>query len=286
MNATGSSSSIVENQPIKTTPEDFDSPPLRKIKNVTVKQKEQTSDRTIAVHTLIPRPSQTLVDDHQVAHYDAKLIKRVTTLSSFINKEAHIYALGKILSSATWGRYQPMKDHRSQLCNPVTNEPIQIWTVGHVASSWFQRNGEPERYASLTVIPLSESVGRQTMRLLNGLATPPIEVIDDSAYSVRAIKWQSLKGSDEPVLFNAAYDARELLLAKKKMESYPITEIKKDDLVLLETKMTRYPVKNSDNKWGDYRTQMELLAVSLLHSANHIKPVKNETTHDIVGLRI
>ena len=149
------------------------------------------------VRVIIPKPTETLIEIHHVAPYNDTLLKyacfplfiscawtanvnicnygrRIHTLSSFVDKTAHVYALGKILPTATWRTYQPFGDHRSELCNPVTNDPIVVWTVGHVASAWFLRNGYPEKQASITIVPLSHTLMHQTACLLNGLASPPI----------------------------------------------------------------------------------------------------------------
>ena len=123
-----------------------------------------------------PSLSTPILLNSYVSHVSNVLscLRRINTLSSFVDKQAHVYALGRILSTATWGKYAPFTDHRSELCNPITNEPIVIWTVGHVASTWFERNGELEKQASITVIPLSDSLQSQTSKLLNGLAYPPL----------------------------------------------------------------------------------------------------------------
>ncbi|KAF8451060.1 hypothetical protein L210DRAFT_791156, partial [Boletus edulis BED1] len=96
----------------------------------------------------------------------------INTLSSFVNREANVYALGSILPTATWGSYEPFQDHRHQLCNPLTNIPIVVWMVGHIGSMWFLKQGKPEKQAAVTVIPLSHSLAAQTTRLLGGLANP------------------------------------------------------------------------------------------------------------------
>lgn len=88
------------------------------------------------------------------------------------------------------------------------------------------------------------------------------------------------------MLFDAVYDATEVLTTKNEMPVLPVSEIKKDDLVLVETKITRYHTKDADNKWSLQRVQMELLAISLLHSAEFSCISKPTMTHDIAGLRI
>lgn len=110
-----------------------------------------------------------------------------------------------------------MADHRNELCNPMTNWPITLWVVGHVASTWFLKDGFPEKQASLTVIPLSHALGRQTVRVMAGLSVPQLgftlciynlaffstftAAVTNSVYGVRAIKWQGRKNDNTMVHF-------------------------------------------------------------------------------------
>lgn len=49
------------------------------------------------------------------------------------------------------------------------------------------------------------------------------------------------------------------------MPGYEVTDFRKDDLVLIECKLTRYRTKDAENKIWTQRAQMGLLAISLLH---------------------
>lgn len=82
------------------------------------------------------------------------------------------------------------------------------------------------------------------------------------------------------------YDAHEVMASKDEMAKYPITLIKKNDLVVVETKVTRYHTKDADNKWSNQRVQMELLAVSLLHYAQSPGAAEQRKPQEIVGLHI
>ncbi|KAF8136452.1 hypothetical protein EV363DRAFT_1120863, partial [Boletus edulis] len=237
----------------------------RLIRNITIKQKEEVKTSNNGIQNIIVSPTKCLVDNDQIACYNKGLRQRIETLSMYVNQKANVYALGKLLPTATWGIFQPQNDCRNELCNPATNEPVIIWTVGHIATSWFARNGEPERQASITVIPVSQSLAEQYALLLAGLSTPPLSaVFYYLSTAVRAIKWQSERGSSDPTLFDEVYDARDVFTNKKDMPHIVATELQKNDLVLLEGKMTRYPAQDEDKKWTLKRVQMELLAVSLL----------------------
>ena len=82
------------------------------------------------------------------------------------------------------------------------------------------------------------------------------------------------------------YDAREVLTVKLDMPPYSALDLKKDDLVLLESNITRYRVKDTDNKWSSQRVQMEMLAISLLFSADAPEAKQQSGSCDVCGLRI
>ncbi|KAG9312346.1 hypothetical protein JVU11DRAFT_7664 [Chiua virens] len=148
------------------------------------------------------------------------------------------------------------------------NKPITIWTIGHLASVWFLKNEEPEKQASITIVPLLESLAQQTVKLMNGLAVPPIDYIYSSTNFIRATKWRSGKGDDHPELFDNVFDAHEVFMDRNNMPRYSVHNLKKDDLVLLETKISHYQLKDQDHKWSSLRPQMDILAISILYDAD------------------
>lgn len=99
---------------------------------------------------------------------------RLEQLSVYINKAADIYALPRLLPTATWGTYQPGNDQRNSLCNPATNRPITIWIIGHIVSVWFAKDGVPDRQGSVTIVPLSTELTEQTGQLLARLSGPTL----------------------------------------------------------------------------------------------------------------
>ena len=58
-----------------------------------------------------------------------------------------------------------------------------------------------------------------------------------------------------------------MLLAKNAMQKYNTLDLKKKDLVLLETRLTRYRQKDDNGRWTVHRAQFELQAVSILQNA-------------------
>ncbi|KAG6375993.1 hypothetical protein JVT61DRAFT_2876 [Boletus reticuloceps] len=156
------------------------------------------------------------------------------------------------------------------------------------------------------IAPLSTALAEQTAKLISGFSVPPLN-IDDGIKIVHAVKWQSDKESSISVsiftyvvdkqgltdicavqeLFSDMYDATEVLNNKKEMELHSIADIKKNDLVVLETKLLKYRTKDEHNKWTVQRMQMELVTIYLLNSADehHQMPVV-EPMHEINDLEI
>lgn len=89
------------------------------------------------------------------------------------------------------------------------------------------------------------------------------------------------------VLFDDVYDAREVFTSKSEMPYYSVTNLKKNDLVLLETKLTKYHVQGTDKmKWNHQYVQFEMLVISLLYSADELAMGKSAQSKEIVGLHI
>ena len=72
------------------------------------------------------------------------------------------------------------------------------------------------------------------------------------------------------------YDVRKVLLAKNAMAKYSALDLKKKDLVLLETHITCYRQKDENGRWTIHHAQFELQAVSILANAPEIKTTVNE----------
>ncbi|KAG1880089.1 hypothetical protein F4604DRAFT_1922779 [Suillus subluteus] len=155
----------------------------------------------------------------------------------------------------------------AKLCNPATGEPITIWVVGRIGKMWFTKFGNPESQASLTIMPLSKSLGQQSVTLLAKMSSPALNINQQSMQVIHTIKWQNGKRNDgetEAILFDAVYDVR----AEGSLKTYSewplwkLGDLKPGDLVLLEMKMTRYS-KKYEEKWHS-RAQYEMIAISLL----------------------
>ncbi|KIK74841.1 hypothetical protein PAXRUDRAFT_788621 [Paxillus rubicundulus Ve08.2h10] len=221
----------------------------------------------MTVGSVIPYPTKDVVDIKQVAEYSDSLKKRIMIISDYTRPQSNVFSLAKLLSTATWGRYHPLSDLHNKLCNPTTGDPLTVWIVGNIVNTWFMKGSKPDRKASVTIAPLSRSLGIQTTKLLAKLSFPPLRTLIFYFTLLKAVKWQSEKGDSKRKLFSAVYDASEVLLPKAEMAYYNPIDLKTRDLVLIETRITRYKSKDNDNKWTVQRAQLELLAINLLYSA-------------------
>ncbi|KAG2084533.1 uncharacterized protein F5147DRAFT_659796 [Suillus discolor] len=216
-----------------------------------VKQTNKGAQPALTVRSIVPHPTKQLIDEEEIGEFDD------TLLMSYMNSKANIYALGKLLPTATWGQYKPVNDHSKVLCDPATGEPITIWVVGRIAKMWFMKSGKPET--------------QQSAHLLAKFSSPTLSFNQQASSVIRAIKWQNTKtceGTSEAILFDAVYDARREGSLKSYSERplWSLTDLKPGDLILLEAKMTQYSKKQEDTKWHSC-AQYEMVAISLLDIA-------------------
>lgn len=249
------------------------------------KPKEITHHSTLTVKSIMPSPATDVIDEDQVKSYSETLRHRLNAISSFQNLQANIFSLPHLLPTACWGKNDPYTDRGKLLCNLTTNEPVMIWIVGHISSTWFMKNNEPDRQCSVTIVPLSKAITRHATQLLSGFSEPKLPSVDDMLMVIRATHWQSSKQGEAPTLFTSVYDARDVLRAKTEMSPYPPMLLKKKDLVLLEVRLSRYFVKGDGARYSQHRAQFELHAISLLHSYDE-DDEEQSSDQDIADLHI
>ncbi|KAG2136222.1 hypothetical protein BD769DRAFT_1385336 [Suillus cothurnatus] len=112
---------------------------------------------------------------------------------------------------------------------------------------WFMKQGNPEKQATVTIMPLSQTLAKQSGLLLTKFSNPILSLNKQSIDIIRAMKWQNAKNSEE-------------------------------------MRMTRYSRRGDNNKWHS-RAQYEIVAISLLHIAE-LSEEDNQGMHPIDGLAI
>ncbi|KIJ58987.1 hypothetical protein HYDPIDRAFT_33645 [Hydnomerulius pinastri MD-312] len=172
---------------------------------IPAKPKPMHTTQTVTVQSINPQPSREFVDPQNLDVYGESLQRRMLTVASYVNTKANVYSIGRLLPSATWGRYDPFADHSLELCNPVTGAPLTVWVPGHIVATWFVCDGEPDKQASVTVAPLAHAVTIQTSHLIAKLSTPASSTINNDMHNVRAVKWQSGRGQDSPCIQNVRH---------------------------------------------------------------------------------
>ncbi|KIN94265.1 hypothetical protein M404DRAFT_35241 [Pisolithus tinctorius Marx 270] len=216
------------------------------------------------IATVGPPPDSRLFDPERISTCPEPLLKRIEVLSSYSNGDANTFALGHILPCATWGITDPYEDRSKILCNPKTNEPVNIWILGHITNTWFMKDGAPDSQCSVTVLPLSTRIGQYANTLLSKFSNPTLPPNEYDRGLIRAVRWQSPRSGGVSTLFNSIYDAREVLKTKSSMKKLDISYLEKRALVLLETHFNRYRQKDENGRWTISRTQFELQAIYLL----------------------
>ncbi|KAI6154727.1 hypothetical protein BKA82DRAFT_4010505 [Pisolithus tinctorius] len=202
--------------------------------------------------------------------------RHLQTLSTYSNVDANTFALRHLLANASWGMTTAFDDHSKLLCNPKTNEPINIWILGHISSTWFIKNGEPDNQCSVTILPLSSDLGQYANQLISALSTPalPVNVFDTGL--IRTIRWQSPKSGGAVIL-----------RSKSLMQKLDISYLEKWALILVETHLQQYRQKDDNGCWTISRAQFKLQAIYLLQESCVPEAQKsNKTGVEIAGLEI
>ncbi|KIN96425.1 hypothetical protein M404DRAFT_33314 [Pisolithus tinctorius Marx 270] len=230
----------------------------------TANKQSDTSIAPASMGSAIPTTVSSELDPQHTSTCPERLMKRIRMLSTYSNIEANTFALGHLLPTATWGTTDMFKDRSKIVCNPETNEPINIWILGHITNTWFIKNGTPDNQCSITILPLSSTLGQYASRLLSELSTPTLSINEYDPGLIRAVRWQSPHSGGTPTLFNSIFDVREILKSKSTMPKLDILHLEKCALVLIETHLQRYRQKDEKGHWTISKAQFELQAIYLL----------------------
>ncbi|KAI6156990.1 hypothetical protein BKA82DRAFT_3966176 [Pisolithus tinctorius] len=211
-------------------------------------------------------------------HISPESRSRIRAISSYRNEHANTYAIGHLPWTATWGRADPYNDRSKELCDAINYERLTIWIPGHISHVWFLKNGAPDNQCSVSVLPLSDAVGRYADQLICGLNGGSVCCC---LFSLLLSPYPS-----QCTLFNSVYDARQILQAKSAMRKFAATDLKKRDLVVLETCLIRYRQKDLGGRWSIFRAQFELQAVYLLQDGPEIDEERVENETEITDLAL
>lgn len=115
-------------------------------------------------------------------------------------------------------------DKSSVLCAPSSTNPVTVWMVGLVKNAWFiSYAGKPFPQVTIYIRPLKETAFDRARTLIKQLSSPKIgmyclrsvivhyylrsfvEGVDESWGSIRASKWQTVRGSGEDAKVVSGY---------------------------------------------------------------------------------
>ncbi|KIN94055.1 hypothetical protein M404DRAFT_35428 [Pisolithus tinctorius Marx 270] len=236
------------------------------------------------VSTVVPTPASCVIDPESMSNCPEPLMRCLQTLSTYSNVDTNTFALRHLLANASWGMTTAFDDHSKLLCNPKTNEPINIWILGHISSTWFIKNDEPDNQCSMTILPLSSDLGQYANQLILALSTPALHMSYICSFSVNVFDTGLIH---TPILFNSIYDARVILRSKSSMQKLDISYLEKRALILVETHLEWYHQKDDNGCWTISRAQFELQAIYLLQEPCVPEAQKsNKTSIEITGLEI
>ncbi|KAI0043920.1 hypothetical protein FA95DRAFT_1608991 [Auriscalpium vulgare] len=223
-----------------------------------------------------PSSESTSADDYQFdlgdiaipprPYINARLISRLKAMIGYENDADNTYSSVRLPNRLVWG--PPGTAQANNLCKPQTAIPVIVWHVGEVTNLWFfTRNGDPADNVSVTVKPLT-SVGQAAVQRIMQRYSDPARrnSLDFSAVEVKASCWQSVRvpGQKAAVAkhYDRFYNATSRFERKADMVLLDVANLKRGDIVLLETYISRYVDKQDKLP----RLTHTLCAVSLLCS--------------------
>ncbi|KAJ7126126.1 hypothetical protein C8R44DRAFT_618220, partial [Mycena epipterygia] len=173
---------------------------------------------------------------------------RLYRLLNFVDPDRAIYAATMFPPSVDWGIPTSFKDASNMVCTKGTSKPILFWLVGKIASMWwFDRTGYPAKRVALSVQPLSSNTSNYCKAQLRNFCMPKTKCTLRQHCFSRWMTVRAKKGEDqESVEFDEVYDARTSLKDRTLMSKRAVNELREHDIVLVEARIGRYPVKATD----------------------------------------
>ncbi|EGO23323.1 hypothetical protein SERLADRAFT_409683 [Serpula lacrymans var. lacrymans S7.9] len=179
-----------------------------------------------SIGAAMPQPILNAIDISEIAHYTEDFQIRIHHFVNFASDAVNIYSISKLPRHFTWGPERAI--------------------VGHILKVWFTYDNEPDRKATVGVVPLSSETADKVTTILFNLSAMD-DLVDKGLKDIKAIKWQSrlVRGQNLPVR----------------------------DLVLMEVNIVHYKIKTDErqkalNRWVVYWTHLEFMRLSLLYCSN------------------
>ncbi|EIW80035.1 hypothetical protein CONPUDRAFT_74315 [Coniophora puteana RWD-64-598 SS2] len=214
----------------------------------------------------VPVPPTTFVDESEIESYPSDIQRRIRSLSEYANESKSSYAFSMLPRSASWGHAAGEDPKADKLiCAPGTATPLSVLFVGRITSLKFVEAGVPASRAQLAIVPPCATLSVQAANALCGLSSPKLQpwaVVHFNRWQTRKLNGIATEAS----LFNRVYDGRAGIKGKREMHKIPVTALKKKDLILVESKISKWGrVINNECQW---RAQYVLCAIIVLFQSD------------------
>ncbi|EGO01392.1 hypothetical protein SERLA73DRAFT_151836 [Serpula lacrymans var. lacrymans S7.3] len=194
---------------------------------------------------------------------------QVTKLAMYCNAKAHMYTLDKVPEQGLdWSVQAKFADKSSILCHAGGVNPAMVWVTGQVSGLWFfDKTGGPSEHVAITI--LLKLAGARFVFLIGKIHECQAKIL------LPLLPDQHYQSQVHP--FTEVFDACKTITGKRKMATYPVANLKNQDVVVIEAWVTHYrkkdgfakPAPAKAHKWVNWVANFELQSVLLLDRPEH-----------------
>ncbi|THG97077.1 hypothetical protein EW026_g4862 [Hermanssonia centrifuga] len=178
-------------------------------------------------------------------HFDTEIVARLNGMNNYSNPATSCYSLHTLdIDRVTWGDVGHGRlDNSEYLC--IDGRCLMLWTVAEVICPNFIKNKMPVRKSGLLFRPILDEDYQKGVVLTTTLCHPDK---DHNGEGFWASRWIGSKNVVDENLFDRSYEALTSYKSKGNMPKYPITDLKPGDVVLLETPVIRWAIRDGDSQ--------------------------------------
>ncbi|EGO27021.1 hypothetical protein SERLADRAFT_407599 [Serpula lacrymans var. lacrymans S7.9] len=211
--------------------------------------------------------SNVVLDQEMLNELNTTTRNQVTKLAMYCNAKAHMYTLDKVPEQGLdWSVQAKFADKSSILCHAGGVNPAMVWVTGQVSGLWFfDKTGGPSEHVAIT----------------HSKEDAVLEIYSIACWSAICFPhWQNTRVPGKNTLvhpFTEVFDACKTITGKRKMATYPVANLKNQDVVVIEAWVTHYrkkdgfakPAPAKAHKWVNWVANFELQSVLLLDRPEH-----------------
>ncbi|KAJ3475233.1 hypothetical protein NLI96_g11969 [Meripilus lineatus] len=144
----------------------------------------------------------------------------------------------------------------------VENDPVKVWIIGEVQAVGFKKEGFNARRAAILINPFRDEDRLRMKDILCKLSFPPDQTEKDDIWIG---KWMASRDT-EAAAIPPFTDALDICSGVQGQPKFPISVLKKFDIVAVEALISRY---TKDYKtWKEWRISLQLNRLFVLHSVD------------------